>query len=184
MAALANRFKAAAMGFGITVAPLCIIAVAQLTFMPQIVGAFEGLDSNEHALAVSVLRRDWLTLHAAAATLVAIYWLLTAVLGRGELLRLKAANVTLSLFVFAVMALTLYGSFGQWPDALQGVCPFLGISDTDTPPYGMDTPSSCGAFVYAAHQIIALGILGLPMLLATSVTVRIVSSRRARSANE
>jgi hypothetical protein len=151
--------------------------------MPQIVGTFEGLDSNGQALAVSSLRRDWLTLHAAAAILVAIYWLLTAVLGRGELLRLRAANITLALFVFAVIVLTLYGSLGQWGDVLKGVCPFLGISDTDAPPYGFDTPSSCGAFVYAAHQNIVFGVLGLPMLLATSGIVRIVSSRRARSAN-
>lgn len=104
-AALANRLKAATVGFCTTIAPLGIIAVAQLTFMPQIVGTFEGLDSNGQVSTVSYLRGEWFTFHAAVAILVAIYWLLTAIFGRGQLLRLRAANVTLALFVFAIMAL-------------------------------------------------------------------------------
>jgi hypothetical protein len=182
--ALANRLKAATVGFCITAALLCIIAVAQLTLLPQIVGAIEGFDNKEKALVVSALRRDWLTLHVIAVILVAIYWSLAAMLGRGQILQLRAANVTLALFILGVLALTLYSSFVQWPDELNGLCPLLGISDTDAPRFAFDAPSSCGAFIYAAHQIILLALLGIPIiLLATSVIIRIASSRRARSAN-
>jgi hypothetical protein len=179
----ANRLKAAAIGFGITIAPVGVLAAAQFAFLPQMAGAIEGLDSNEQAWAVSVLRRDWLAFHAAAAALVAIYWLLTAALGRGQLLQLRAANVTLALFVFALVTLAAYGSFIQWPGQIKGVCPFLGISDTDAP-FGFDAQSSCDTFSYAAHPIIVLALLGLSVvLLAASVILRIVSSRRARPAD-
>jgi hypothetical protein len=179
MTALGNRFKAATVGFGITVAPLGIVAVAQFVLAPQIIGTIEGVDNNELALVVSSWRRGWLPLHAIAATLIAVYWLLTAVIGRGQLLQSRAANVTLALFVFVVIAFVLYGSFVQMPEDLTGVCPILGISDTDAPPYGLDTPSSCGAFAHAAHTIMLLAMLGLMLLLlAASVIVRIASSRR------
>ncbi len=183
IAAPANRLRAATLGFSITAAPLCIVALAQIAFLPQIVGAIEGLDGNERTWAISVLRRDWLAFHTAVATSIAIYWLLTAVLGRGNFLQLRYANITLGLFVFAVIFLILYGSFVQWPEKLEGVCPFFGVSDTDAPSYGLDTPSSCGAFAYAAHQMILLALFGLPIaLITTSMIVRIVSSRRARPA--
>ncbi len=182
MAAPTNRLKAATLGFGITVAPLAIVAVAQLIFMPKIVAAMGGLDGNERALAVSSLRGDWLAVHGIVAAIFAIYWLLTAVLGRGQFLKLRAANVTLALCVVAYLTITLYYIFVQWPDGLKIVCPFLGISDTDAPSFGFDTTSSCGAFVYAAHQIIVLGLLGLVVPFTISLIVRIVSSRRATSA--
>ena len=175
-----SRLKAVAVGFGVTVAPLGMIAVTQFAFMPQIVGTFEGLDRNAQALAVSSLRRDWLTFHAVAAILVASYWLLSTALGRGELLRLRAANISLASFVFAYVVITLYSCFSPWGEVFTRLCPYLGISDTNSP-FGFDTLSSCGAFAYAAHRIIVLGTLGLPLLLATSLIVRIVSSRRMRS---
>ena len=152
--------------------------------MPQIVGSFAGLDSNEQAWAVSSLREDWLTFHAAVAISVAIYWLLMVMLGRGRLLRFRSSNVTLAVFVAAVMALVLYASIGPWGEGLKGVCPLIGISDADAPPFGFDTPSSCEAFIYGAHQVIGLGLLGLPILLLTiSLIARIVSSRSARPAD-
>lgn len=182
MAAFTNRLKAAALGFGITVAPGVIVAVAQFIFLPQIVATMEGLDTNDRALAVSSLRTDWLVVHIIAAAIFGIYWLLTAVLGRGQILRLRAANVTLALCVVAYLTITLYYIFVPWPDGLKIVCPFLGISDTDAPRFGFDAPSSCGAFVYTAHQMIALGLLGLIVPFTISLIIRIVSSRRATSA--
>jgi hypothetical protein len=175
-----NRLKAAAVGFGITVAPVGAVAVTQFAFLPQIVGAIEGLDISEQMWAVSVLRRDWLTFHAAAAALIAVYWLLTAVLGKGQLLQSRAANVTLALFVFAIVILTIYGSFVQWPEQIKGACPFLGISDTDAP-FGFDAQSSCDTFSYGAHMTIVLALFGMSVvLLATSAILRIASSRLAR----
>ncbi|WP_230772265.1 hypothetical protein [Sphingomonas sp. Leaf4] len=184
MSTLSDRLKAAIIGFGVTATPLFIIAVTQFFFIPQIVVSVRGLDSNEQAWAVSSLQKDWLTFHAVAVISVAVYWLLTAIFGKGQFLRLRAANVPLALFVFAVMALALalalHLSIRPQDVELRGICLFLGISDTDAPPFGFDPQSSCSAFIYGAHQVILLGLLVLPIpLLVFSFATRIISSRRA-----
>jgi len=189
MAALANRLKAATVGFGITVAPLAIVALVQFALMPQIVGSYEGLTHSEQAEAISATRRDWLIVHAIAATLFAIYWLLTAVFGKGQLLRLRAANKTLALSVLAFLALSPYYAFFPRPDdlkgVLMGVCPVIGISDEHTNPYACDPQTNCDLFFGAAHTIIIFGLMGLSVvLLVASVIVRIVSSRCASWADE
>lgn len=179
MAALTNRLKAATLGLGTTVAPLAIVATAHLTFMPQIVAAMEGLDSNDRAQAVSYLRSDWFTMHSIVALIFATYWLITAVFGRKQILRHRAANSILVFCVAAYLTITAYFIFVQWHDGIKIVCPLLGISDTDANPFGFDVTSSCGAFVYAANQMILLGLVGLTVPLITSLIVRIASSRRA-----
>ncbi len=178
MAALTNRLKAATLGFSITVAPLAIVATAHLILMPQIVAAMAGLDNNDQALAVSYLRRDWFAMHSIVAIMFAIYWVITAAFGREQILRSNAANSILTFCVAAYLTITLYFIFVQWPDGLEIVCPLLGISDTDAPPYACDPRSSCGAFAYAANQVILLGLVGLIVPLIISLIVRIVSSRR------
>lgn len=184
MRALGHRLKAAAIGFGATVPPLLIVAVVQLTFLPQIVGKIEGFDSKEQAWLISSMRYDWIMLYSSAVILVIFYWLLAAVLGNEKLLQSRSANLTLAFFVLGFLVLTLYYDFFQSPVELKGLCPLLGISDTDAPPFGFDVPSSCGVFAAAAHPIIVLGLLGLSMMfLAASAVIRIASSRRARSTN-
>ena len=178
MAALTNRLRAAIFGFGMTVAPLAFVATAHLTFMPQIVAALEGLDSSDRALALSSLRKEWFATHSIVVTIFAIYWLITAVFGRKQLLRSKAANIILAFCVAAYLTITLYFIFVPWPDGLRILCPLLGISDTDAPPFGFDAQSSCSAFAYAANQMIVLGLVGLIVPVIASLVVRLVSSRR------
>lgn len=179
MAALTNRLKAATMGFGITVAPFAIFAIAHLIFMPQIVAAMEGLDSNDQALVVSSWRSEYSAMHSIVAIIFAAYWVITAVFGRGDLLTSRAANSILAFCVAVYLTITAYFIFLQRPDGLEIVCPLLGISNTDGNPFGFDVKTSCGAFVYAANQIILLGLVGLIVPLIISLIVRIVSSRRA-----
>ena len=176
MTALANRLKAAAVGFVITVAPTIIVALADFILLPFRVGTVDELNWE---------RSDSLTFHAIVAIAVAIYWLISALLGRGQLLQLISANATLALSVFLLMFLPRYSFFfGEGPDDWKGMCPFLGISDTDAQPYALDARSSCGYFVDDAYNTLLLGLLDLSIvLLVTSLIVRIISSRRARSAN-
>jgi len=162
---------------------LAIVALVQFALMPQIVGSYEGLTHSEQAEAISASRRDCLILHAIAATLFAIYWLLAALFGKGQLLRLRAANKTLALSVLAFLALSPYHAFFPWPKDLKGVCPIIGISDTDPNPYA--TATNCDGFVAEAYMMIVLGLLGLSVvLLVASVIVRIVSSRLASWTDE
>ena len=182
---LASRLKAATIGFGTTVAPLAVIAAIQFAIVPQIGGADESLGSGERAEYIANLRREWFIFHAVAATLVGIYWLLTAVLGRGQLLRFRVANVSLALFVLLIIASTPFFALIPWPDNLRGLCPFLGISEEYWNPYAFDDRSSCGLFVDRVHGIMLLALIGLPIpLLVTSLIVRIVGSRRAISPDE
>ncbi|WP_109806478.1 hypothetical protein [Sphingosinithalassobacter portus] len=177
MAALKNRLKAAALGFGITVAPLAIVAIAQFIFMPQIVAAGEGLDSNDKALALSYQQMLWFTAHTIVAILFAIYWFLVALLGKGQILRCRAANRILNFCVVAYLTITLY-SILLWTDGEGAVCSFLGISDTDALPYVLDAMSSCDSFFFDITQFLGFGLLGLIVPFIISLIVRIVSSRR------
>lgn len=182
MSALTNRLRAATVGLGITVAPLVIIATVQFILMPHTLPTLEGLSSNQRDLAVAYQRMQWSFLYIVAATLFFIYWLLAAMLGTGQLLRLRAANVTLALCLFALMVLALYGSFVQWPDNIKDICRLLNISDVDAPLYACDAQSSCDHFVFTTHMSIIFWLVGLSIiLLATSLIVRIVSSRHASS---
>ncbi|QIG79780.1 hypothetical protein [Stakelama tenebrarum] len=178
MGALTDRLNAAASGFAITVAPLVVVAIAQLVFMPQILAVAEGLESNEQARLVSIWRAEFSIAHTIVAILFVIYWLLVAVLGKGQILRCKSANRILAFCVVAYLTITLYSIF-LWPDGLRVVCPFLGISDTIANPYACDAMSSCDVFADVASQLILLGLLGLIVPFIISLIVRIVSSRRA-----
>lgn len=179
MAALSNRLKSAIFGFGITVAPLAIVATAHLAFMPYIVAATEGLDGHDRALTVSRLRREWLAVHGIAAIMFFTYWATTALIGKEQITKSKVANGILAFCVITYFLITLYFIFFRWTEGLRILCPFLGISDTDAPPFVFDAQSSCGAFASAAHLIILLGLPGLVVPLVISLVVRIVSSRRA-----
>lgn len=179
---LTNQLKAATVGFAITVAPLAVVAVAQNILMPKVVAVAQEVVSDDQAGVVAWLRSEWLRMHTIAVTVIAIYWLLTALFGRGQLLRARAANLSVALCVFTYLTITIFFTFFQRPDDLRGVCPFLSISDTDAPSFAFDGRSSCGDFIYAAHQLLILGMLGLVVPLIVSLIVRIVSSRRARFA--
>lgn len=177
MAALSNRLKAAALGFGITVAPLAIVATAHLTFMSQIVAAMEGWGSSDRALTISTQRREWFATHSIVAVMFAIYWVITAACGRGQLLRHKVANIILAFCVAAYLTITFRYIFFQRHDLII-LCPLFGISDTDVSPYAIDFATSCQQFANAADLFIVLGLVGLIVPLVISLVVRIVSSRR------
>jgi hypothetical protein len=179
MAALSHRLKSAIFGFGITVAPLAIVATAHLAFMPYFVAATEGLDGHDRALTVSNLRTEWFAMHSIAAIIFAAYWIIAALGGKGQTLKPKVANGILTFCVITYLLITLYFISFRWTEGLKILCPVLGISDTDAPPFVFDAQSSCGAFASATHLIILLGLPGLVVPLVISLVVRIVSSRRA-----
>jgi hypothetical protein len=175
-----NRLKEAAVGFAITLAPVCAMAIIQIALLEQIVGRVDEFNGIDQAWAVSKLRKEWLTIHAVAAGAVAVYWLASAGLGRGQLLRRKAANITLTLFILALFSFTVYGSIIEWPADMKSLCPLFGISDAYQYEFACDPKSSCDLFVEGFHIIMLLGLLGLMVvLLVSSAVLRIASSRRA-----
>jgi hypothetical protein len=189
LTAFASRLKAASKGFGITVAPLAIVALVQFALMPQIVGSRENLANYDQAETISYARWQWLITHAVAAALFAIYWLLAAVFGKGELLRLRAANKTLILSLLAYLFQSPFYAFFPWPHDLHsvfgGVCSVIGLSDELANPYAMDELTDCGAFFAIVHTLATMGLVALSLvLLVVSVIVRIVSSRLESWADE
>jgi hypothetical protein len=180
--ARSDRFREAAVGFAITVAPMSLWAFVQVAMLSQLVGRIEAPGSALHAEAVSILRRDWLVFHFIAIGLVGVYWLVVARFGRANFLRRTSANVTLALFMLSLLSFTAYGSLIGWPDQMKGICSFLGVSDT-YPRFGFDVQSSCDVFVQKVHITIIFGLLGLAvLLLVASGVLRIASPRTARLA--
>ena len=170
--------KAAALGFGITVVPLVIVATVHLILMPQIVAAMEGLDGNERASAIWSLRRDWFATHSIVVIMLAIYWVTAAAYGGDKILQIRIANRLLAFCVIVYLTICFYYIFASPPDGLSIFCSLFGIPNTDAPAFGFDVPSTCEAFIYAANQMIVLVLMGLIVPLFISLIVRIISSRR------
>ncbi|MBC7945297.1 MAG: hypothetical protein H7X91_08565 [Burkholderiales bacterium] len=113
--------------------------------------------------------------YAIVATLVVAYWLIAALLSRGEFLTIRTANVTLAIGILVFVFAMIVGSIVRAPARLlEGACPSFGISRTY--PLGFDTQSPCEVF---ANQGSAMLAYGLPLiLLIVSLLQRVVASRR------
>lgn len=177
-----GRLMEVAVGLAITVAPLAALAAVQLALVPHSISTIEGLSNHERAWSVSLLRRDWLAFYSVATAIVAVHWVTAAALAKKPFVRLRKANLTLALFIFAIAAFSAYGAFMDWPERMKGLCPLLGISDNYASGFGFDMESSCDTFAQNTHMIISLGLLGLTLMLIIASTIfRIGSSRRAPS---
>lgn len=175
-----NRVKKAALAFGVTTAPVCALACAQILLAPNILEN-AGFDLDEHSWLIPDLRKDLVSYYAWIVATVLIYWLLTLTFGRGQTLEVKSANVTLGGSVLTFALATLIGSLV--PDGsqlLKWTCPIIGLPDTmPTLPWGtfsFDGQTPCEEFSSSAAPIV---LFGLPIfLLVVSGMLRIVLSRR------
>lgn len=175
-----TRLKSAIIGFGATIAVISALAGAQFVLVPHTVAVVGRLDPDIDAWAVSLLRRQVVEFHAIVAAVMASYWLLCAVAGSGQLLRSRGANLTLALSGLIFALAMAIASFVPVMEALRGVCPILGISDTFPPPpegkARFDGQTPCETFLQGA---VPSFMLGLPtILLVSSAILRIVGSRR------
>lgn len=176
----ASRAKSATIGFGITLAAIAALAGIQFLLAPQIVAGVGRTDPDIYAWAVSQLRIHIAEFYAIVVAILAVYWLLSAVAVRGELLANKGENVTLLLSGLAFALAIAVASFFQVPEAFKWGCPILGVSDTFPPlpagTYRFDGQTPCETFL---RQAVPSLLLGLPtILLVASAVLRIVGSRR------
>lgn len=127
---LPQRFRSAALGFGITMVPLLVIACLQFLLVPNTV-ALVSTDPEYVAWAVPSLRRTLVYIHAFLALTIAAYWLLVATLGRGQFLRIRSANIVLALsgLPFALFMFDWSGAGMPSHELLRGLCPALGLYD-------------------------------------------------------
>ena len=172
----ASRFKCGVTGFGITLAPIVVLAGAQFLLAPQIVASVGGLDPKIHTWAVPFFRSELAVFYAFVASIICGYWVLTSTLGRGNFLRIRSANFALVVAGLTFAFATVVATAVPMPARLfKGACPVLGLSDTQ-PTFGFDGQSDCEAFANGAVPIV---LLGLPLvLLVTSAILRVVVSRR------
>src|SRR6478672_3158303 len=100
-----QRFKGAAFGLGITLVPIAVLALAHFLLAPFTAATVYDLDPTTAARLASALRRGIARAYIVIALIIAAYWLLAAALGRGQVLRIRSANIVLALSVlaFAVM---------------------------------------------------------------------------------
>lgn len=178
-----QRFKDAAFGVGITLVPIAALACVQFLLAPYTAAAVYDLDPTTAARAASSLRHGVVRNYTVIALIIAAYWLLAAALGRGQVLRIRSANIVLSLSVLAFAVAMVIVSTVRRPERFFEVaCPLFGYPD-EWPTLSSgeifafdDRPSPCEGFASAAAFIV---LLGLPLILfATSAILRIVGSRR------
>ncbi len=178
-----QRFKGAALGLGITLVPIAALACVQILLVPYTAATVYDLDPTTAARAASSLRHGIVRAYTVVALIIAAYWLLAAALGRGEVLRIRNANIVLALSVLAFAVLVILVSTIRRPERFfEGACPIFGYPD-EWPTLSSgdnfacdDRPSPCEDFASAAAPIV---LLGLPLILfATSAILRIVVSRR------
>lgn len=176
------RLKSAAIGFGVTLATIAILAGAQFLLAPHTVAVVGRMDPEIDAWAVSQLRWQLTEFYTTVIAMMTIYWLLGTLAGRGQLLRVRSANVTLALSG-AIFALAMaVATFIQVPEAFKGACPVLGISDTFSPlpegVFGFDRQTPCEISLRRAVPSL---LFGLPIiLLIASAFLRIFGSRKQR----
>ena len=174
-----RRLKSAAIGFGVTLATIAALASAQFLLAPHTVAVVGRIDPVIDAWAVSQLRWQLGKFYAMVTAMLAIYWILVTVAARGQLLRIRSANVTLALSGLVFALAMAVATFVQVPEAFKGACPVLGVSDTYPPlpegVFGFDRQTPCETFLRLAVPSL---LLGLPIiLLVASAVLRIFGSR-------
>ena len=178
-----QRFKGAAFGLGVTLVPLAALACVQFMLARYTVTAVFNADPAIAERFIASFQRELVNFYAVVTLIVAAYWLLVAALGRGQVLRIKSANIVLALSILTFALLMVIASTVSRPERLfKGACPVLGLSD-EQPTQGLDGyyvfdgQSPCEAFARGDAPTVLL--VGLPIiLLITSAILRIVVSRR------
>lgn len=181
-----QRFRSAGVGFGITMAPIAVIACLQFLFAPYTV-ALVYTDPDYVAWAVPSLRGILVNVHAVVALIIAAYWLFVAILGGGQFLRIKSANIVLALscltFALAMAVMSMVPIPAQH-GLFKTLCPILGHSDEvlgvdGVTTFCFDCLSPCDVFAGDAATIVFLGAPVI-LLIASAILRLIVSRRRDR----
>ena len=177
-----SRFKSAAIGFGVTFAAVATVAGAQFLLARHTVAIVGRMDPETNTWAVSQLRGHLAEFHVIVVAIVATYWLLVALAGRGQLLQVRSANFALALSGLIFASAMVVSSFVQVPEAFRVACPVFGVSDTFPPlpegVFGFDRQTPCERFLRRAVPSI---LLGLPViLLISSAVLRVFGSRKQR----
>lgn len=170
-----TRLRDAGLGLALTVKPLAAIACAQFVLARHTVRVVGGMDPNIDTWAIAQFRSALITFYASVFCIVLTYWLLTAALGRSQILAIKSANVTMvfSGLLFGC-AMAVASTVPAPAMLLKVACPILNLSDV-YPKFGFDNRTACEAF---ANAILPLLLLGVPtLLLAASAIFRISGSR-------
>jgi hypothetical protein len=140
-----------------------------------------GFDPTTDGWVVSQYQAVLVSFYAWVLAIVFAYWLLAATLGSGQFLKVKSANIALSLSGLTFAVAIAIATVVPTPATLfKVVCPVLGLSDTmpllPAGTYSFDGQPSCEAFANGAAPTV---LLGLPfILLVASAILRIVLSRR------
>lgn len=172
---IVDRLRQTSLGPAVTLFPALLLAALHFSFAPQIVARGSEMTLEEKAGFASLYRSSLLETFAYPLSLIALYWLLTAIFAKGDLLRVRPANITLGLAIISISIVGILPFFlSPEPPALAKVCSVLGISQTDWPP-GFDTQSSCDRF--SGMTIATMWVILPAFLLTISAGFRIFFSR-------
>ena len=175
MTVLADRIRLAAIGTGISLLPVAMIAFAHFRYVPQMVRNI-GFDPRTDEWIVTQIETDLSLFYLAVAGLLTAYWMCAAWLGRGDILRIRSANFCLAACVLGLAVWMTYWSFlSDRNHSLRIICSTFGIAD-EYPEFGFDVQSQCDVFLMNTIPIALF--VSVIILFLLSAVLRIVFSRR------
>ena len=176
MTALADRMRLAAIGTGISLLPIAMMAFAHFGYVPKMVRNI-GFDPRTDEWIVTQIETDLSLLYIAVAGILTVYWICAAWLGRGDILRIRSANSCLAACVLGLAVwMTYWSLLSDRNHSFKNLCSAFGIAD-DYPEVMFDGQSECDVFVMNTIPIALF--VSVIILFLVSAILRIVVSRRA-----
>jgi hypothetical protein len=174
------RFRSALRGLGWTLSFPLLIAALQLAFAGKIAETWmPGIDLNAEPFAVPAVRKALAEVYFFIGIVLLLHWTLAAILGRGDVWRVKTANLFLILAGIGFSIWMAAVSFVTQPQRLfEPLCPLLNIDQTE-PTFGFDGYSDCQIFTPTIGYLLFILMPGA--LLLSSTLLRVLVSRRRYS---
>ena len=176
---LADRMRLAAIGTGISLLPIAVMAFAQIRYVPQMVRN-SGFDPRRDEWIVTQVETDLSLFYLAVSGILTAYWMCAAWLGRGDILRIRSANSCLAASILGLAVwMTYWSLLSDRNHSFESICSALGIAD-DYPDFIFDGRSECDVFLMNTIPI-ALFVSVVILFLASAI-LRILVSRHATRA--
>ena len=175
MKVLADRMRLAAIGTGISLLPIAVMAFAHFRYVSQMVRNI-GFDPRKDELIVKQIKSDLALFYLVIAGILTAYWLCTAWLGRGDILRIRSANFCLAACVLDLAVWMTYLSLlSDRNHSFKNICSRFGIAD-EYPEFGFDGQSQCDVFL--TNTIPIALFVSVIIVFFLSAVLRIMFSRR------
>ena len=172
---LADRMRLAAIGTGLSLLPIAMIAFAHFRYVPRMVRNI-GFDPRTDEWIVTQIETDLFLFYLAVAVILTAYWICAAWWGRGDILRIRSANFCPAACMLGLAVwMTYWSLLSDRNHSFKNICSRFGIAD-EYPEFGFDGQSQCDVFL--TNTIPIALFVSVIILFLLSAVLRIVFSRR------